>query len=93
MYRELTVDEYLHYCARLNRIPRSHVNAGIYAMEPASLDYLGPATHCDMPALFEMLREQGQQIMAYPMHEPWLDIGGKEEFRQAQSMGKDSEDG
>jgi ABC-2 type transport system ATP-binding protein len=24
VYRELTVDEYLRYCARLNRIPRSH---------------------------------------------------------------------
>jgi dTDP-glucose pyrophosphorylase len=74
-------------------VARSHVNAGIYAMEPASLDYLDPATHCDMPALFEMLREQGQHIMAYPMHEPWLDIGGKEEFRQAQSMGRNPEDG
>ncbi len=25
VYRELTVDEYLHYCARLNRIPRGNI--------------------------------------------------------------------
>jgi ABC-2 type transport system ATP-binding protein len=25
VYRELTVDEYLHYCARLNRIARAHI--------------------------------------------------------------------
>jgi ABC-2 type transport system ATP-binding protein len=29
LYRELTVDEYLRYCARLNRIPRSRMRAAI----------------------------------------------------------------
>ena len=29
VYRELTVDEYLQYCARLNRIPRSRIGAAI----------------------------------------------------------------
>jgi len=31
VYRELTVDEYLHYCARLNRIPRSRIGAAVAA--------------------------------------------------------------
>jgi ABC-2 type transport system ATP-binding protein len=29
LYRELTVDEYLRYCARLNRIPRHNVNQAL----------------------------------------------------------------
>jgi len=29
VYRELTVDEYLHYCAKLNRIPRSQLNSAV----------------------------------------------------------------
>ena len=29
VYRELTVDEYLQYCARLNRIPRSRIGAAV----------------------------------------------------------------
>jgi ABC-2 type transport system ATP-binding protein len=29
LYRELTVDEYLRYCARLNRIPRDRVRAAV----------------------------------------------------------------
>ena len=29
VYRELTVDEYLRYCAKLNRIPRSHINSAM----------------------------------------------------------------
>jgi NDP-sugar pyrophosphorylase family protein len=41
-----------------------------------------------MPTLFERLREQEKVILAYPMHEPWLDIGGRNEFKEAQSMGK-----
>jgi ABC-2 type transport system ATP-binding protein len=29
VYRELTVDEYLYYCARLNRIPRSKISTAV----------------------------------------------------------------
>ncbi|MGB5180456.1 MAG: ATP-binding cassette domain-containing protein [Gammaproteobacteria bacterium] len=29
VYRELTVDEYLHYCARLNRIPRGSITVAL----------------------------------------------------------------
>ncbi len=29
VYRELTVDEYLHYCAKLNRIARGHIDRAI----------------------------------------------------------------
>jgi dTDP-glucose pyrophosphorylase len=56
-------------------IARSHINAGVYALEPASLMQLNPSSHCDMPTLFERLKAGGQRTIAYPMHEPWLDIG------------------
>jgi ABC-2 type transport system ATP-binding protein len=29
LYRELTVDEFLRYCAQLNRIPRSHISSAM----------------------------------------------------------------
>jgi ABC-2 type transport system ATP-binding protein len=29
VYRELTVDEYLRYCAKLNRIPRNHIKGAV----------------------------------------------------------------
>jgi len=28
-----------------------------------------------MPKLFERLQEKSKRIVAYPMHEPWLDVG------------------
>lgn len=56
-------------------ITRSHINAGIYALSPDALDELEAGKPCDMPALFERLQAKGKQTVAYPMHEPWLDVG------------------
>lgn len=56
-------------------IARSHINAGVYALHPAALDVLAAGSHCDMPTLFERLQEKAQRTVAYPMHEPWLDVG------------------
>jgi len=63
---------------------RSHVNAGIYAFSPAALQALQPNQHCDMPALFEQIRASGHKTIAYPMHEPWLDVGRPADLDRAQ---------
>jgi NDP-sugar pyrophosphorylase family protein len=56
-------------------IARSHINAGIYVLDPAALDALTAGEHCDMPALFSRLQERAGRTIVYPMHEPWLDVG------------------
>jgi NDP-sugar pyrophosphorylase family protein len=56
-------------------ITRSHINAGVYALDPNALSVLAIDEHCDMPALFERLQAKAQHTVAYPMHEPWLDVG------------------
>lgn len=56
-------------------IARSHINAGVYALEPYTLSELCQGTRCDMPTLFERLQAQSKRTIAYPMHEPWLDVG------------------
>jgi dTDP-glucose pyrophosphorylase len=56
-------------------IIRDHINAGVYVLDPMSLTSLSLDTYCDMPTLFERLRENNKRIIAYPMHEPWLDVG------------------
>ena len=56
-------------------ITRSYVNAGVYAINPEALEMLEYKEHCDMPTLFERLSSKALRIVAYPMHEPWLDIG------------------
>ncbi len=56
-------------------IARSHINAGVYALDPAALNVLSIDEHCDMPTLFERLQAKSERIVAYPIHEPWLDVG------------------
>lgn len=64
---------------------RSHVNAGIYVLEPCVLKYLKHQQHCDMPTLFERIKENSGKTIVYPMHEPWLDVGRPEDLIKANS--------
>jgi NDP-sugar pyrophosphorylase family protein len=36
-----------------------------------------------MPTLFERLQNQGKSTIAYPMHEPWLDVGRPDDLERA----------
>ena len=40
-------------------VARTHINAGIYVLEPGCLDALEVGEHCDMPTLFARLQERG----------------------------------
>ena len=67
-------------------IVRTHVNAGIYVLEPSALNMLYGKERCDMPTLFERLQQHGgRRIVAYPMHEPWLDVGRPVDLERAQA--------
>ena len=54
---------------------RDYINAGVYCLSPSALDYLDYDQHCDMPLLFERVMQHNKKTYAYPMHEPWLDVG------------------
>ncbi len=64
-------------------IARSHINAGVYTLDPAALTVLTANTHCDMPTLFERLQANKKRTVAYPMHEPWLDVGRPDDLKKA----------
>jgi len=64
-------------------IARSHINAGIYALDPVALSVLTAHEHCDMPTLFERIQNKNQRTVAYPMHEPWLDVGRPDDLLAA----------
>lgn len=73
-------------------IARSHINAGVYALEPGALSVLDAGEHCDMPTLFERLQSKKQYTVAYPMHEPWLDVGRPVDLEQANGQGLAADD-
>jgi dTDP-glucose pyrophosphorylase len=67
-------------------ITHSHINAGVYVLEPEALGYLHDENTCDMPMLFGRIQEQGKRTVVYPMHEPWLDVGRPEDLERAQNL-------
>jgi dTDP-glucose pyrophosphorylase len=66
-------------------VARSHINAGVYALDPDALNALAADARCDMPTLFERLQEQAKRTVAYPMHEPWLDVGRPADLEHARN--------
>ena len=65
---------------------RSHVNAGVYVLEPKALDFLEKNKFCDMPSLFDRLQEEKLRTIVYPIHESWSDIGRLEEYTNANKL-------
>ena len=65
-------------------VARTHINAGVYALDPSALGLLTANERCDMPTLFERLQATKKRILAYPMFEPWLDVGQPDHYQQAQ---------
>ena len=64
-------------------VARCHINAGVYALDPDTLDALTADTRCDMPTLFERLQAKAKRTIAYPIHELWLDVGRPEDLTAA----------
>ena len=71
-------------------VSRSHINAGVYVLEPQALDVLIADEQCDMPALFSRLKERAARTIVYPMHEPWLDVGRVADLESARAQHLDS---
>jgi dTDP-glucose pyrophosphorylase len=64
-------------------VARNHINAGVYVLDPTALGFLTKSLHCNMPTLFEQLKKNSLRTVAYPMHEPWLDVGRPEDLTMA----------
>jgi dTDP-glucose pyrophosphorylase len=63
---------------------RNQINAGIYVLNPETLDMLESGELCDMPTLFNRLQSRTAKTIVYPIHEPWLDLGRVDDLKQAQ---------
>jgi dTDP-glucose pyrophosphorylase len=67
-------------------ISRNYVNAGIYVLNRSALSFLEKNQFCDMPALFGRIQENDSRTIAYPMHEPWLDVGRPDDLMKANDV-------
>ena len=64
-------------------VVRNYINAGVYVLDPSALKSLQYKKKCDMPDLFDNLRVRDQRVVAYAMHEPWLDVGRATDLKKA----------
>lgn len=61
------------------------VNAGIYVVSPHVIQSVPKGQCIDMPTLLEQHMKEREQVLMFPIHEYWLDIGRMEDFNRAQS--------
>lgn len=64
-------------------IQRFHVNAGIYVVSREIIDQVKNNEVIDMPSLLE--RHLANNVLMFPFHEYWLDIGRMDDYNRAQS--------
>ena len=62
---------------------RFFVNAGIYVIEPDIIDYIPKNIFFDMTDLFQKLADENFNIVTFPVHEYWMDIGYEKDFEKA----------
>ncbi|HHQ4611451.1 TPA: nucleotidyltransferase family protein [Aeromonas veronii] len=65
-------------------VQRFFVNAGIYIVSPKIRSLVRQNFRIDMPTLLEQSILQQQNVLMFPIHEYWLDIGRIEDYNRAQ---------
>lgn len=65
-------------------IQRFFVNAGIYVVSPKVVRSVDENQNIDMPTLLEQHMVERDNILMFPIHEYWLDIGRMDDFKRAQ---------
>jgi dTDP-glucose pyrophosphorylase len=71
---------------------RSQTNAGIYVFENDLLKLLTRNARSDMPEFLQKILSSDQKVVAYGVHESWIDIGRPADFDQAQQLNLQSHD-
>lgn len=66
----------------------NHINAGIYVLSPKALNQLQFKKPIQMTSFLSTLKKRKKKILAYPLHEPWLDVGRPQDLLIAKSYRK-----
>lgn len=66
-------------------VQRFFVNAGIYVVSPQIRRSVSQNSRIDMPTLLEQFISREANVMMFPIHEYWLDIGRIEDYHRAQT--------
>lgn len=61
------------------------VSAGIYVLNPSSIDLIPRGTYFDMPSLLHLIKDLPEGIGCFPIRDYWIDIGEINEYQRANS--------
>lgn len=59
------------------------VNAGVYVLEPRTLDLVPTGQLFDMPELFRRIIAEHEETAVFPIREYWVDIGKMDDYERA----------
>ena len=62
-----------------------YVNAGVYVFSPDMLDLIASERRCDMPEVILDAIDANLNVVGFPLHEYWIDIGQPDSFQKALS--------
>ncbi|HLB41815.1 MAG TPA: nucleotidyltransferase family protein [Gammaproteobacteria bacterium] len=81
----INIHETDHRLLNIEEKPKTNyfVNAGIYVLEPQSLEHLSFNAYCDMPNFLTHLVKKNLYVATFPIREYWLDIGHHDNLVQA----------
>lgn len=82
-YGVVRIDDSMLCSIEEKPIERYFVNAGIYVLNPETLDVIPKNEYFDMPSLFKTLINQQKKTSVFPIREYWLDIGKMPDFERA----------
>jgi len=59
---------------------RSTINAGVYVLNPESINLVPPETTVQMPEVILKILDSKKKVLAYPIHESWTDLGHQDDL-------------
>lgn len=62
-----------------------NVNAGIYCFSKEVLSFITELEHIDMPELLQRIIDQNHKVLAFPLHEYWVDMGTFDTLNKARA--------
>jgi dTDP-glucose pyrophosphorylase len=67
-------------------VQKNKINAGIYVINPKSIVRFERENFKNMTDFFSIMISQSKKVIAYPLHEQWLDVGRHEDLEKAQKL-------
>ena len=65
-----------------------YINAGVYVVESMVLKYMKSNSYLDMPEFFKIVINDNKKVIAFQIHEPWVDIGTHKDYESVKDNSK-----